>query len=335
MTEFAWYDGPDRPGQALRDCLAAAVAAPSIHNTQPWLFRPRGDVIDVLVDRSRQLPTLDADGREMFVSVGAAVFNLRVAVRAHGRETRVRLMPDPAEPDLAASVAMAKAATAPAAVLALAGAIPRRHTNRRPFSDTPVPFAVVQELVGAAAAEEVDLKGVDSALRAGVLGLTRTAENRMRTNPRYLAELTKWTTPGGIGRRDGVPREAFGPRDLEGALPLRDFARGHGAPAATVAFERDPTLILLFTDGDTPMDWLRAGAALQRVLLTATVRGLAATPLSQLLEVPKLRELLKDSATGQVIQTVLRIGYPTTAAVATPRRPLDEVIVASGHTLTS
>ena len=54
---------------------------------------------------------------------------------------------------------------------------------------------------------------------------------------------------------------------------------------------------------------------------------MAATPLSQVVEIPRLRELLKDTATGQVVQTVLRIGYPTVAALATPRRPLEEVIV--------
>jgi hypothetical protein len=96
-----------------------------------------------------------------------------------------------------------------------------------------------------------------------------------------------------------------------------------------VAFEPNPTLILLFTAGDTPTDWLRAGAALERVLLTATLRGLAATPLSQLLEVPRLRALLADSITGQVVQTVLRIGYSTTPAVPTPRWPIEEVIVGS------
>ncbi len=332
MPQSAWYDAAGRPGPALRACLLAATTAPSIHNTQPWLFRPRGDVIDVLVDRHRQLTTLDPDGREMLVSVGAAAFNLRLAVRAHGREARVRLMPDRDQPDLAAQLTMDRASTPPAAVVALAETIPRRHTNRRPFADKPVPYGTLEELAAAAAAERSALLAVDPALRDSVLSLTRTAENRMRTDPSYRAELAAWTTPGGVGRRDGVPRQAFGPRDTDRALPLRDFALGHGAPTATVAFEPDPTLILLFTTGDTPTDWLRAGAALQRVLLTATLRGLAATPLSQLLEVPRLRALLADSVTGQVVQTVLRIGYPTTRAVATPRRPLDEVILTGQDT---
>jgi len=327
MRGPSWYEPDGTPGPALLECLRAAVAAPSIHNTQPWRFRLRGDIIDVFADRRRQLTTIDSHGREMFVSVGAAVFNLRLALRAQGRDPRVRLVPDPAEPDMAARVTIDRASPAPRSAKVLAEAIGRRHTNRRPFADKPLPYGTMEELTGAATAEHATLLPVDPALRAGVLSLTRTAENRMRTDPRYRAELAAWTTPGGIGRRDGVPRQAFGPRDTDSALPLRDFALGHGTPTATVAFEPEPTLILLFTAGDAPADWLRAGAALQRVLLTATVRGLAATPLSQLLEVPKLRALLADSATGQVVQTVLRIGYPTTPALPTPRRPLAEVLL--------
>jgi hypothetical protein len=331
MSESARYDDDGHPADGLRKCLLAASAAPSLHNSQPWLFRPRGEIVDVLVDRRRQLTTLDPDGREMFVSVGAAVFNLRVAVRAQGRENSVSFMPDPNEPDLAARVTLERTVAPPAGALALADAIPRRHTNRRPFANQPVPYGTMEELAAAAELENAVLVAVDPPLRDGVLSLTRTAENQMRANHRYRTELAAWTTAGGVGRRDGVPRQAFGPRDADGALPLRDFAFGLGAPTSTVAFEPDPNLILLYTTGDAPTDWLQAGAAMQRVLLTATQRGLAATPLSQLLEIPKLRALLADSVNHQVIQSVMRIGYPTTPAAATPRRPLRDIVITDGQ----
>ncbi len=319
--------GAGGPASLLRECVTAATAAPSVHNTQPWLFRLGDEHIDVYVDRRRQLTMLDPHGREMFVSVGAAVFNLKVALRAHGREAVVRLTPDPADPDLAARVTIGRPAAVTSSVRALAAAIPHRHTNRRPFVDRPVPDEVLAELAIAVANEGAALVVADTPLRDGVLSLTRTAENRMRANPSYRAELAAWTTPPGIGRRDGVPREAFGPRDTDAALPLRDLGVGNGAPAVEVEFEPDPTILALFTSGDQPADWLRAGVALQRLLLTATVRGLAATPLSQLTEIVPLRDLLTDSATGQVVQTVLRVGYPTTPARATPRREWTEVVV--------
>jgi nitroreductase len=319
-----WFTASGEPGPALLDCLSAATAAPSIHNTQPWLFRVRDGVVDVLADHGRRLSVLDPDGREMYVSVGAAVFTLRVALGAAGRPATVRLLP---EPDVAARVTIGPSTAPSAAARALAGAIPRRHTNRRPFADKPIPFGTMEELAGAATAEGASLLTIGPELRDGVLSLTRTADNRMRSDPAYLTELGAWTTPPGVGRRDGVPRQAFGPRATDSRLPLRDLALGNGAPTASVDFEPEPTLVVLFTPGDTVADWLRAGTALQRLWLTATVRGLAATPMTQLTEVSALRALLADSFTHSVAQTVLRLGFPLTPALPTPRRPLAEVLL--------
>jgi nitroreductase len=315
------------PADVLRLCLLAATAAPSVHNTQPWLFRIRPGAVEVLVDRSRQLHALDPDGREMHVSVGAAVFTLVLALRARGFTAEAELCPAAIGRDVAARVVVVRTSPVPPAVRALAQAIPHRHTNRRPFADRAVPDDVQAELAAVARAEGAGILVADPALRQAVVGLTRTAERRLREDPHYLAELARWTTPGGPGRRDGVPRQALGPRDTDGALPLRDFALATGTPTSIVDFERDPTIALLLTAGDEPVDWLRAGAALQAVLLTATLRGLAATPLSQLTEVPALRGLLTDPNTGDLVQTVLRVGYARHPAAPSPRRDLAEVLI--------
>ena len=321
---------PGVPGAVLREGVLAATAAPSVHNTQPWLFELREDGVDVYVDRRRQLTNLDPHGREMYVSVGAAVFNLRVALRARGWRTEAGLRARVGT-DLAAQVDVRGRVEITPAAQALAEAIQRRHTNRRPFSEVSVPDQIMADLIRAAAAEGAELVVAEGALRDGVISLTRTADKRLRRDSGYRAELRGWTTPGGIGRRDGVPRQAFGPRPKDGSLPLRDLTLGIGAPAASVEFEPQPTILLLFSAGDEPADWLRVGAALQRVWLTATVRGLAATPLTQVTEIPPLRDLLVDSATDRWVQSVLRIGYPTTLTTATPRRPLAEVIVGDAR----
>jgi hypothetical protein len=185
----------------------------------------------------------------------------------------------------------------------------------------------MEELSGATVAEGATMLEVGPALRDGVLSLTRGADNRMRSDPSYLAELASWTTPPGIRRHDGVPRYAFGPRPTDAHLPMRDLGLGHGTPTGPVDFEPDPTLVVLFTPDDTVADWLKAGAALQRLWLTATLRGLAATPMTQLTEIAAVRNLLADSATRYVAQTVLRLGYPLSPALATPRRPLAEVLL--------
>ncbi|MET0420020.1 MAG: nitroreductase family protein, partial [Actinoplanes sp.] len=93
----------------------------------------------------------------------------------------------------------------------------------------------------------------------------------------------------------------------------------------TEQFEPYPTIAVLTTAGDDRADWLRAGQALQRVLLTATRLRLATTPISQPVEIPAVREVLSDTRAGRWAQMVIRLGYGTPAG-ATPRRPVTEVL---------
>jgi nitroreductase len=311
----------------LLSCVEAAVAAPSLHNSQPWRFRLRDGGVDVYADRGRQLEVIDPSGRELVISVGAAVFNLRVAVRQHGRVPRWRAWPDPREPDLVATIRPGPAAPQDPVVDALAAAIPRRHTNRRPFDRVVVPAEILEELADAASLEGATLTTANAVARTAILSLVRTAEQRLRAHGRYRAELTEWTLPA-RGRRDGVPLQAYGPWAALETMPLRDF--GLTQPQLhrrNEQFEPYPTILVLGTDGDAADQWLQAGQALQRILLAATIRGFAATPMSQPLEIPALRELFTAAGTGRWAQVILRVGYGPPAP-ATPRRPMAEVLMA-------
>ena len=326
MTQSAWRtDTGGVPGTEISAWLRAAIAAPSIHNSQPWLFRPHHGVIDVLVDRRRRLMATDPDGREMYVSVGAAVLNLRIAMLAGGHSALVRLLPDPAQPDLAAAVQIGPAVPATPEVHALAAAIPRRQTNRRPFGSTPIPRPIRDELAAAARTEGGTLVMVDPATTAAVLSLARTAEHRRRADPAYRRELAGWTSSDRV-RTDGVPAAAFGPRPELAALPLRDFDLAHTTDRRVARFEAHPSIAVLYTAGDTTRDWLCAGQALERVLLTATARGLASTPLTQAIEVPELRGLLNAPAESGMVQSIVRFGYAGRVRQA-PRRPLADVLL--------
>jgi Nitroreductase family len=319
-------DEQGRLSPALLDCLTAAAAAPSIHNTQPWRFDVHDEVVDVYADRLRRLDVLDPTGREMIISVGAAVLNLRVSVLAHGRLAIYQPLPDPHRPDLLARVSVGRPMAAPYCSRQLAWAISRRHTNRHPFSGAAIPDEVQTELVEAAQVEGGQLFIADPALRDSILSTVRTAHNRQRTDVDYLVELAAWTRPA-RGRRDGVPAYAFAPPDPDERIPVRDFGLAYPARMAWPAvFEDDPTVAVLYTAGDNPAAWLSAGQSMQRVLLTATLRKVQATVMTQPLEIPELRALFDDSALGRVAQVILRLGYAPDAP-ATPRRSVSDLLV--------
>ena len=73
--------------------LRAAVQAPSSHNTQPWIFAVTPGVIHLRADRTRGLPVNDPDDRELVMSCGAALFNLRVAAWCTGAAPTIALLP--------------------------------------------------------------------------------------------------------------------------------------------------------------------------------------------------------------------------------------------------
>nr|MDT0660404.1 nitroreductase family protein [Micromonospora sp. DSM 115978] len=330
--DSGWRVHPDgSPGPALADCLLAAMAAPSKHNSQPWRFALHPGGIDVYADRSRRLPVTDPLDRELTISVGAAVFNLRVAVLAHGRLPLLTVSPDPARPDLLARLTLGPRVAGDDTVRLLHRAIPRRHTNRRPFRDVAIPGQVLDELAAAARAEGAVLtvptpvgerRGLDGP--DPVLEVVGLGDRHCLADPAYWLELDRWTREW-PGRRDGVPSAAFGPWPASRTVPIRDFGLLRLVPRRGVRrFERRPTVAVLRTTGDRPRDWLRAGQALQRVLLTATVRGLASTLMTQPLEVPRLRAALADPA-GRTAQVVIRFGYGPPSAAA-PRRPLADLL---------
>ncbi|HEV8559413.1 MAG TPA: nitroreductase family protein [Actinophytocola sp.] len=310
--------------------LRAAIRAPSPHNTQPWRFETGPRRVDLLLDRERVLAVADGDAREARLACGAALLNLRLAVHAAGRAVRVDLLPDRDRPDLLATAWIGGERAPAPEHRALAGAIERRASNRHPFTDRPVPARVRHGLLRAAGAEGGRLILLERPSELGAFAaLLRRADHLQSEDPAYQAELRAWVAEH-AGRADGVPRSAGGPRPAwGGVLALRRFNES----TVDHPFERDPLVAILATPGDTALDQVRAGQALQRVLLAATVDGLTASFVSQPTEVPATRAALRELLGGREhAQTALRLGYGYPAP-RTPRRGVDAVagVVGKGE----
>jgi hypothetical protein len=60
----------------LKFFINYAILAPSGHNTQPWLFDVYNNIIVMYADRTRALPVVDPEDRELTISCGAALSHL-------------------------------------------------------------------------------------------------------------------------------------------------------------------------------------------------------------------------------------------------------------------
>ncbi|MGY6022631.1 Acg family FMN-binding oxidoreductase [Streptomyces spinosirectus] len=313
----------------VKALVSAATAAPSLHNAQPWLFRYHHEAatLELRADLTRAMPRTDPDNRALHLGCGAALFNLRVAAAHSGLHTDTVLYPDPADRELLAAVRLTGTDRPDGGLARLFPSIARRHTSRHPFQDRPVPAAVQEALSEAARQEGAELVFPGEWHVAALLEHVRDVEGRDSMEPERFEDIRRWTRTGGETAFDGIPDSAFGPRKAGGRAPVRDFAGRRAVPGRPAAvFEATPHLAELGTGQDRPQDWLRAGQALERVLLLATLNGLATSLTSHSLEREDLRELARDprSALG-FVHMVLRLGYGP-AGTATPRRPVEEVL---------
>ena len=215
-------------------------------------------------------------------------------------------------------------------------AIWQRHTNRAPYSDEQLPESVQVALEQAASFEFASFRMLTGRDLATVLDLAGKAGAELAADVQHQIELQSWIATD--SNEDGVPAGALPSRPRHEPSPVR--ASDLIAAAPTVErpgrdYETIPQVAVIGTARDEPADWLRAGQALQRVLLTATAHGVSASFLYQMIE---LRDMRGDSAPAwpwhEIPQMIIRLGYGP-HAVTTPRRPIDDVLTRSAEDLSA
>ena len=139
------------PQDCSRRLVELSCLAPSVHNTQPWLWKVADhDTIELRADRTRQLQVTDPRGRNLTISCGAALHHSIVVARALSLSPDVVLLPDSADPDLLARIRLSPGRPPADAVESL-DLIGQRHTDRRRFTSWPIPDERLALLAQAAA----------------------------------------------------------------------------------------------------------------------------------------------------------------------------------------
>jgi len=294
--------------EKARFLLQYAVLAPSSQNTQPWRFAVRGPTIEVYADPERWLPVADASRREMQISVGCALENLLIAAEHFNLGHRFELAPDRGDENHLASVHLEpEGEPAPFRPADLFDAIVRRSTTRDAYEARPVPEEALARLRACAPEEGIRLLLTgDPEAKAWVEQLIAATDERQKADPRWQEEVEALVAGGDLGDRVSAFR-----------CDADSFA---SAPIFGVILSLDDDLA----------SRVRTGQVFERIYLTTTALGLGLQPVSQLLQLDPPMNVLGDilGIGAAIPQQPFRLGFGATHPRSTPRRPVEEVLIA-------
>lgn len=302
---------------ALLPLLAAYGAlAPSPFNVQPWCFRVGRHLLELCLAPGHGAPQGPRSYRELVIACGAALFNMRVALRHFGYHDGVTVWPHADDDRTVAQIRPIEPRRETNYNRALFRAVPVRHTVRslvRPFESRALPNDLVDEFTSAARACGGWLHVVTSASDRRAL-----ADLVFEAGAEYRAQLLGTPIEDGLNDSDAAD-------DVESEL--RTLAAIHADAHRAAHMLRDaPLVAILGTDDDDPARWVAGGEALEHVLLLAAAHGVFAAYANHPLRLADLRPWVSAIASrhGQA-HVLLGLGF-TSPPPGPPRRLPSDVI---------
>jgi hypothetical protein len=295
--------------------------------------------------------------REQHIGLGCALENLMLAAAANGYNATATLLPGKLQPVSSnpqpALVAQVDLSPGNRQTSELYHAIPHRHTNRTPYDLLkPVPVEVIAAMSGLVGEEpEVKIFLFDSESdRNRIIEIVAKANKEVYADPDVengSESWIRWDWSDIQKYRDGLTVDAFGLPPVTTAIVkltpkrlLRNLApRGSGDPYADLLRTTPVFGLIAVRDRYDQEHCLRAGRIWQRAHLLLTSRGVAGRPINEAVELidherlrnqePRASAQLADLTHDATWQPtfMFRIGYPIRPALASPRRPVKDVVI--------
>ncbi len=309
--------------------VSYATKAPSGHNTQPWLFELYDDKIVISPDFTKALPVVDADNRELFMSLGCAAENLCLAVSALQYHTKV-------EVDSTGNILVHLEKSVEITPNPLFEQIEKRQTNRSKYNGTKIPEETISNILQQTQTTENKIYAWDkNTTEFAQLTDFVLQGNLLQMNDKaFKEELLSWirfNKKHSESTNDGISYAVMGAPNLP--KPITEFF----VKLALNAKSQNKTdlkninssshLLLLTSQENNIASWIETGRILQRLLLTLTQNNIAVAYLNQPCEERKLSTEMQTilPINGQIPQILLRIGYAEPMPYS-KRKAISEVI---------
>ena len=310
-------EAPAFSGDVKQDIALAARFAPSPGNIQPWKIYWKKNTLNFEIDRSRTT-SMDIQWRGAMVALGAASFNAEVAAAHYQVNAEITHFPLKSKPDLVSRLTLGKGGEGDETLQSLHSLLLTRKTNRLLSERRTIPAKIMQALGSVIKRYPVKLHSLSGTDQLEKYAELSVESDRLRHICEHLhAEMMgELVWPGKDSLEKGIDVRTLGleTKDLN-VLPILE--RGDvmqelaqwDAGTALGDYNKDRILnasamVVLTVQGESDLDYVIGGKALQHFWLIAEKYGLSVQPISPIFLYANNEADLQNLMQGQYQEVV-------------------------------
>ncbi|MDU1892932.1 MAG: nitroreductase [Dysgonomonas sp.] len=315
----------------FRKMIGYAVKAPSGHNTQPWKFKIGIDHIQIYPDTSKTLPVVDADHRELYISLGCAAENLCLTANALGYNPQINI-----DADGVITIYLEKGENI--SVSSLFNQIEKRQTNRSVYDNGMIP----NDLLALCMSEIEDEENIhiymwekgsavfDTLKQAVIEGNIVQMDDKVFTDELKL--WMRYNKKQSDSQQDGLSYHIYGAPNLPSWISkpvMGSYLNSKKQNKGDIKkMESSSHFVLITSQNESKEEWIHLGMHMERFLLKLTEVGIAHAYMNQPCEVKELKGRLRQTlpVNNEIPQILIRVGYAKAASYS-KRKSIDEVII--------
>ncbi|KKP93858.1 MAG: Nitroreductase [Parcubacteria group bacterium GW2011_GWC1_38_6] len=127
----------------IKRILEIATNAPSGSNSQPWQFKVRGKMVNVIALPQKDHPVLNYRNRGTWIAHGALIENIDIVASSFGYGTEIKIFPDKNQPNITAGIGLVSGLPKADPLFSV---VPLRTINRKKYEDRLLDDYQKQEL---------------------------------------------------------------------------------------------------------------------------------------------------------------------------------------------
>jgi molybdopterin/thiamine biosynthesis adenylyltransferase/nitroreductase len=282
--------------ELINKLITSANKAPSGGNNQPWHWHYENGSLHLFLNKYVSGAYLDPDYLSSYASLGASIENLLLEAAINELKVDWRFTPE-FFPDHIASFSFNGKHTPDALEQKLAAQITNRHTNRKIGLSEEISATDMEQLKDLISSDDLDLLWITDAEDKKELGEISGQADLLRmfipaAHEDFIKKEMRWNQEEIITAEDGIGintldltnNDQIGLRLMKDEKAVQFLKKIKGGSAlktlALKQFQSSPAIGLMTSTENSPLNFLKAGMAFEKLWLAATALGYQIHPVN-------------------------------------------------------